>query len=112
MEPKTIQEILECLKAVDPYKVILFGSSVSGKPRADSDIDLLVVTKHEFIPKDFKQKNQIYLQVAKSLRTIEERIPIDLIVHTKGMHKRFMELGSMFSKEIVDYGKVIYEENN
>jgi len=106
------KELIENLKKIDPYKVILFGSYAYGKPHKDSDIDLLVVTNDQFIPNNFKEKNIIYLKVAKTLRNIEQKIPIGLIVHTKEMHKKFINLESMFSKRILKYGKVIYEKNN
>jgi uncharacterized protein len=46
------------------------------------------------------------------LREIKRTIPIDLIVHTKPMHERFMQLGSMFSKEVAKNGEVLYERGN
>ncbi len=109
---ETTQEIVESLRKIDAYKVILFGSYAYGKPHKDSDIDLLVVTSDQFIPNNFREKNTIYLKVAKTLRNIERKIPIDLTVHTREMHKKFIEMESMFSKRILKYGKVIYEKNN
>ncbi len=37
-----IPEIVERLKTINPYKIILFGSYAYGKPQTDSDIDLIV----------------------------------------------------------------------
>ena len=36
----------------------------------------------------------------------------DLIVHTKPMHDKFLQLGSMFSKEILKRGEVLYEKSH
>jgi predicted nucleotidyltransferase len=113
MTDKDLQErIIKKIKPLDPYKVILFGSYAYGYPSDDSDIDLLVVTNDEFIPNDFDERNRLFLNVASALYDIEVDFPIDLIVHTKSMHKQFMELNSMFSRKILSDGKVIYERNN
>lgn len=105
-----IRQLIDKLKTTDPCKIILFGSHAYGKPSPQSDVDLLVVTEDDFIPKDFNEKNAIYLRVSNSITEIEKIIPIDLIVHTKAMHRKFIQLRSMFSRKIVADGKVLYEK--
>lgn len=102
-------QIVERLKTLNPEKVILFGSYAYGQPHLDSDIDLLVVTDDDFLPRSFREKNSIYLRVSNAITDIEKRTPIDLIVHTKPMHKKFIEHGSMFSKNIITEGIALYE---
>lgn len=68
-------QLLERLKEIDPYKIILFGSHAYGEPGADSDVDLLVVTEDDFLPKNFAEKNAIYLRVANSITEIEKKSP-------------------------------------
>ena len=63
---KLKDEIVERLKPLDPDKVILFGSYAYGTPTEDSDIDLYVVTKDEFIPQSFKEKSQVHLKVSRA----------------------------------------------
>jgi predicted nucleotidyltransferase len=104
--------LIEKLKKTDPCKIILFGSHAYGEPDAASDVDLLVVTEDDFLPKNFAEKNAIYLKVSNSITEIEKIIPIDLIVHTKAMHRRFIEMGSMFSRKIIVDGKVLYEKTH
>ena len=41
------------------WKIILFGSHSKGTAEDDSDIDVLVVTKDEFIPTSFSEKMAI-----------------------------------------------------
>ncbi len=106
------RRLIESLKCVDPQKVILFGSHAYGDARSDSDIDLLVVTQDDFLPKDFKEKNVLYLRVSEALTEIEKQIPIDLIVHTKVMHQRFIEMGGMFSRKVMSEGEVLYEKTH
>jgi len=106
------QEIVERLKAVNPSIVVLFGSYAYGKPDKNSDVDLLVVTDDDFIPNSFREKNAIYLRVSNTITDLEKRIPIDLIVQTKPMHRKFIELGSMFSRMIAAKGIVLYEKSH
>lgn len=97
--------IIKRLKTINPYKVILFGSYANGNPTKDSDIDLIVVTNDDILPKSFKEKSEIYLSVCKNIRDIREKVPIDLIVYTKSELKKFIEAKSIFSKEILSNSK-------
>jgi len=104
-----IPELVERLKHINLHKIILFGSYAYGEPNKESDIDLLVVTQDEFIPQNFKEKTAVYLRVARMIQEIEEKMPIDLIVHTKTMHEKFLALNSMFCRKIVRDGVILYE---
>jgi uncharacterized protein len=104
--------ITERLKAFGIYKVVLFGSQSKGDYNSDSDIDLLVVTNDEHIPATYKEKSDIYLKISNQLNDIKSKVPIDLIVYTKPMYRKFNEIGSLFSKEIAQKGIVIYENNH
>lgn len=104
-------EIIENLRSIDPEKIILFGSYAWGEPTEESDIDLYVVTKDDFIPSNWREKNNIYLKVSKTLENIMRRYPTDLIVHTRWMHQRFIELNSSFSREIISKGMKLYESH-
>ena len=105
-------EILSTLtNSLKLYKVILFGSSAAGKAKKDSDIDLIVVTDDDFMPRNYEENMKNYLKVSAVLRDIKARLPIDLIVHTKPMHEKFIHLGSMFSKNVMRKGEVLYEKD-
>jgi predicted nucleotidyltransferase len=107
------QQILAQLtEKIRLYKVILFGSYAGGTPGINSDIDLLVVTDDDFMPASFEENMRNYLKVSAALRDIRRKIPMDLIVHTKPMHKKFLQLGSMFSKEVKEKGEVLYEKGD
>jgi len=93
-------------------KVILFGSYAKGTQSIDSDVDLLVVTNDNFLPESFAKKMEIKLKIASALYSIRKHTDIDLIVHTKPMYEKFIELNSSFKKEILTTGTIIYEANN
>ncbi|NOZ91408.1 MAG: nucleotidyltransferase domain-containing protein [Epsilonproteobacteria bacterium] len=111
MDEKSFEElkakIVERLKPLNPQKIILFGSYAYGTPHKDSDIDLYVVTNDDFMPQSWREKSRVYLNVANMLDDIMKKYPTDLIVHTKAMHKKFLELNSYFSRVIMNDGVVL-----
>jgi len=107
-----IPVIIEKLKQTQPEKIILFGSYAYGEPADSSDLDILVVTGDNTIPKSFSEKNLIYLRVSKAISEVKKEFPVDLIVHTRPMHKRFIKNDSLFARELLTKGKVLYEKNN
>ena len=107
-----ISQVNLSLQYQNVNKVILFGSYANGTQSDDSDIDLLVVTNDTFVFDSFAQKMEIKLKIANALNSLRKFADIDLIVHTKPMHDRFIQLNSGFKKEILSTGSVIYEANN
>ena len=107
-----IAEINLSLQHLNVSKVILFGSYAKGTMSDDSDIDLLVVTNDNFVFESFAQKMEIKLKIANALNSLRKYADIDLIVHTKPMYEKFIQLNSSFKKEILNSGSVIYEANN
>ena len=107
-----IAEINLSLQHLNVSKVILFGSYAKGTMSDDSDIDLLVVTNDNFVFESFAQKMEIKLKIANALNPLRKYADIDLIVHTKPMYEKFIQLNSGFKKEILISGSVIYEANN
>ena len=107
---KLKKEIVEKLQPLNPEKIILFGSYAIGNPTENSDLDLYIVTSDEFIPRTWREKMNIKLRFSRKLRDIKEVYDIDLIVHTKQMYEKFLKLNSMFAKEILSKGKIIYEK--
>lgn len=83
-----------------PERIILFGSYAYGSPRADSDVDLLVV---------MPARNEI----DQSLRIEEYLDPpfaLDVIVRTPKNLARRLKDGDWFLREVVAQGKVLYEQ--
>ena len=107
-----IPSIIEKLKLTDPDKIILFGSYANGEPSNESDLDILVVTGDDVIPSSFSEKSRIYLRISKAITDIKKEFPVDLIVHTRAMHRKFIERNSLFARELLTNGKIIYEKNN
>ena len=109
---RRLQEIIASLRPIDPLKVIQFGSQARGAATRESDQDLLVVLKSDVLPGTYQEKETIYLQVARLLRDIRRETPLDLIVHTRPMHARFIEMDSLFAKQVLQKGVVLYESDH
>lgn len=97
-------QIGEALKPLRPEKVILFGSYAWGRPTEDSDIDLYVVTGDDFVPSTWGQKRDIVRGVSDRILDLRMRYPIDLLVHTRPMHREFVERQSSFARQIMGEG--------
>jgi len=84
-----------------PDKIILFGSYAYGKPRPESDVDLLVVMDTAL------RSRQQRLEISRALSP--RPFPLDVIVHTPRQLQERPALGDFFLQEITTRGKVIYE---
>src|SRR5487761_131459 len=85
-----------------PEKIILFGSYAYGTPRADSDVDLLVI---------MPARNELD-QAFKIRCEVPTQFPMDLIVRTPKEIKWRLEEGDLFHTKIVTKGKLLYEKKH
>jgi len=96
--------ILSRLMPLKPEKIILFGSYAWGNPGKYSDIDLYIVTNDDFMPRNWQEKTEVYIKVLDRLDDLQETVPVDLIAHTKPMHREFMDMDSTFCRKIMRDG--------
>jgi predicted nucleotidyltransferase len=104
LSPKLQTRIKDALTPLRPEKVILFGSYAWGQPTEDSDIDLYVVTQDDFTPATWREKRDIVRSVSNRILDLRAQYAIDLLVHTKPMHRRFLEIDSSFARQIMSEG--------
>ncbi len=97
-------QIKDALAPLHPERVILFGSYAWGQPTPDSDIDLYVVTQDDFMPANWRQKRDVVRAVSDRILDLRTRYAIDLLVHTKPMHRKFVETDSSFARQIMNEG--------
>ena len=105
-----IHEIVSQLSTIHPFRIVLFGSHVMKVEDSESDIDLLVILDSEDISQTYGERMQSRLMVRESLRTVNRRIPIDLVVYTRGEYEFLKKHGSFFLREIERSGKTLYEK--
>lgn len=92
-----VQQIAEQFQ---PKKIILFGSYAYGHPRPESDVDLLVVMDTPL--KEIEQAIQI-------CQATPYQFGLDLIVRKPSTLKRRLAQGDPFLREVMQFGKVLYE---
>ena len=105
-----IHDILSRLLTLDPYMIVLFGSHATEGERLGSDIDLLVVLDSDAISQTYEERMKKRLMVRDSIQEINGRIPIDLIVYTRGEYEILQTNGTSFLNEIRNSGKILYEK--
>ena len=89
MSAETVEQvyiplILERLKPLRPYKIILFGSHAYGDSHAESDIDLMVVLDADEIPQTFEENLRNKLLVRDALWDLNSDVSIIDVVDLTG----------------------------
>jgi uncharacterized protein len=94
--------IRQIVVAYQPEKIILFGSYAYGKPRADSDLDLLIIKKtgERFIDR--------WTNVRKIVSDPERSIPFEPLILTPHELEERLARGDQFIEEIMTKGEVLY----
>ena len=88
------------VKQFKPERIILFGSYAHGVPREDSDVDLLVVLRHE----------SVAAKVASDIRmALPHDVPIDVIVRSPERYRERLAMNDFFMRDIAEKGLVLYE---
>jgi predicted nucleotidyltransferase len=110
MTDVVLQTIVNRLKKYNPNKIILYGSLVRDQFTENSDIDLLIIKKTAKSPQ--KRMNEVLnILYPKDWNKKEEEIPpIDPLVYTPNEVNRELHLGDFFLEEIINQGKVLYEQ--
>jgi predicted nucleotidyltransferase len=98
------QQIRASLEALQPEKVILFGSYAQGTPHCDSDLDLIVVLNSDAIPTTYHERAANRLQVRRALDALNRDYALDVLVYTRPEWRSFQDSGSAFSREVATRG--------
>jgi len=107
-----INSVTDTLKEEGVEKIILFGSYAYGKPTEYSDLDIIVVTRDNFIPTTNREKMELHHKYNMLIKKFRRVIPIDMLVYTKLIYQKLQESGSLFTNEVNSKGKVLYEAIN
>jgi predicted nucleotidyltransferase len=97
---RAIRAVVEQIaEKFQPEKIILFGSYAYGKPRPESDVDLLIVMETPLRNRE---------QAAQIARAIDYHFGLDLLVRSPQQLAERLALGDFFLQEIIEGGKVLY----
>ena len=105
MTQNYLSDLEKNVSELKPYKAILFGSCASGHAQEDSDIDLIIVLDKEDMPGSFSERMNNYSEVKRYFRSINQKIPLDLIVYTKAEWDKLLDTKNSFSREILENGR-------
>ena len=102
---RTKETLLEAFEksGVSVEKIVVFGSYARGKPRRDSDIDVIIVSK-DFRGKDIFQKVEMVSGIDGELVRRTNK-PFDILYYSDTEWKKGYSLTINAAKE---YGKVLY----
>ena len=96
--------IIEYAQAIarefQPEKIILFGSYAYGEPTPDSDVDLLVVMRHE---------GRNAAQATAIRNRLDASFAMDLLVRTPDVVSERLARGDFFLRDVSERGQVLYE---
>jgi uncharacterized protein len=87
-----------------PRKIVLFGSYAYGKPRENSDVDLLVI-----MPRTRCRGERMSVRI---LQSVPRDFPVDLLVRTPSDVAKRLRWRDPFICELVEKGRVLYEAND
>jgi len=103
-----LQQMVQAIvKECDPEQVILFGSRASQTNRPDSDVDLLVITRHAFISGRNRVKEIARLE--RALKGI--KIPTDILVFSREEMEKWRDSLNHVAGRALREGKVLYERS-
>lgn len=83
-----------------PLKVLLFGSLARGTPGEESDIDLVVILDKAGKAQSYRAMISARTDIAKRLRSLRRKYPIDILVYTKEEWEDLKASGSSFIAKI------------
>jgi predicted nucleotidyltransferase len=95
------EAVRKIVAALNPEKIILFGSFAIGNPTPDSDVDLLIIMDTALEPRERSW------QVSRLL--IPRQFPVDILVKTPEEVDQEIRSNNTFLREIVSTGLVLYE---
>jgi predicted nucleotidyltransferase len=89
------------VEALQPERIILFGSHVWGTPSADSDLDFLVIVSDSDLP-PHKRAQLAY----RSLMGLGA--PCDVLVQTHAETERLSQVATSLTRRVLEQGRVIH----
>jgi len=106
VDEEFLKEVVKrIVSAVDPEKIILFGSYAYGEPKKGSDLDILVVVKDE-VESCRKVASEVYGALCGLL------IPKDVVVVRLKDIEEWKNVSQAFITKVVNRGIVLYEKQN
>ena len=99
--PETIKYLVQrIVEESSPLRILVFGSTIRGESRADSDIDILVVMP------DGTHRRRTAQQLYRNIRNAN--IPFDILVTTPSDLEKYKDNPGLIYKTVLQEGVVVY----
>ncbi|HQU32526.1 MAG: nucleotidyltransferase domain-containing protein [Planctomycetia bacterium] len=103
--PQKVQKVIrKIIETSHPRKIILFGSFVRGDMHTSSDLDILVVTGD-----DIKNTRRESIRIRRALKGII--MSMDILVVPESKLEELANVPGLIYREVLRYGKVVYESS-
>jgi uncharacterized protein len=107
LEPDLIGEIVRRIReAVDPLKIVLFGSRGRGTQRPESDLDLLVIQETD-LPR-YRRAVPVYA----ALSGLPVEVDADIVVYTPEEVEEYRSAPAAFVTTAMREGRVLFEKRS
>ena len=104
LTPQFLQEFVRrIVDAVDPARIILFGSYAYGTPHMDSDVDILVIMETD------RPRHKRSVAINRALAGL--LIPKDILVYTPAEVDDWKDVPQAFVTQVLKKGVVIYDKD-
>jgi len=101
--PRIKKAAQKVASAINPEKIILFGSYAYGQPTPDSDVDFLLVVRN----RSRKERHKIFLKASDAL--YPRPFSVDLVVRSQKDIQWRIRGGDFFLQDVMKKGRVLYE---
>ena len=104
LTPLFLQEIvMRIVDAVNPARIILFGSYAYGAPHKDSDVDILVIMETD------SPRHKRPVAINRALAGL--LIPKDILVYTPAEVDDWKDVPQAFVTQVLEKGVVVYDKD-
>jgi len=93
--------------AVDPEKIILFGSYANGTAMPDSDLDLLIIEREPFGPE--RGRRAELSRIRRALASF--LVPKDILVYSTEEEARWRDSRNHVLAKSLREGRILYERH-
>jgi predicted nucleotidyltransferase len=101
-------EIIECLKPLNPNKIILFGSYAYGTPNEDSDIDLFLLKDNL----DLEDRREYEINASIMIYDLIKKYNIGFDILSAPTTYIETREDYFYKVDILEKGRVLYEQNS
>ncbi|MBI5875311.1 MAG: nucleotidyltransferase domain-containing protein [Deltaproteobacteria bacterium] len=93
------------VEAVNPFKIILFGSHARGNAAPGSDLDFLIIEEYPFDPSRSRRK-----EIGDIHRLLKHvRMPMDILVYSKQEFYKWIGAKNHVIAHAAKEGRILYE---